>query len=123
MSGPLPEPEVVTPTSRPVWIALLAGPSLWWGHFMAVYLLAEVVCEVGAAGPAWLGLTAFGWAVVAATAGALVATGVAARRTWTYRPEVEPSIDVLLLVGIGLDGLFALAIIATAAPVLWLRPC
>lgn len=121
MSGPLPEPHVEVGTSRREWIALLAGPSLWWGHFMAVYLLGEVACEAGVTGPTLLGLPALSWVIVAATALALVVLAVAARMTWNYRQQTDRG--YVLDIGLGLDALFAVAILFTGVPVAVLHPC
>lgn len=120
MSGPLPEPHVEVGTSRREWIALLAGPSLWWGHFMAVYLLGEVACEVGWTGPALFGLTVLAWLVIAGTVASLAVLALAARMTWTYRQDHGGH---LLGIGLALDALFAVAIVFTGIPAAVLPPC
>lgn len=122
MSGPVPEPDVPVASSRRAWIALLSGPSLWFGHFMAVYLLAEVVCAITPSPEAWLGLDPLRWAILAVTAVVLVVIAVAARMTWTYR-GAQPEVDGLLAIGMGLYMLFAVGVIATAVPALVLAPC
>lgn len=38
------EPVVPAPSSWRLWVLLLGGPSLWFAHFMIVYLAAEAVC-------------------------------------------------------------------------------
>ncbi|MGI9018318.1 MAG: hypothetical protein ACR2HR_14655 [Euzebya sp.] len=123
MSGPLPEPEVVTPTSRPTWIAVLSGPSLWFGHFMAVYLIAEVVCDSGTTGPQILGLSALKAGVVVLTILAVVTLGVAAVRTQSYRRQLGSDADPMLVIALWLDALFAVAIIFVGLPPLVLVPC
>lgn len=123
MSGPVPEPEVPVASSRPAWIALLAGPSLWFGHFMAVYLLAEAVCAATGDLTPWLGLDPLRWTVIGLTVVVLVVIAVAARMTWTYRGPPADDVDGLLVIGIGLDALFAIGVIATAVPALVLVPC
>lgn len=122
MSGPVPEPEVTVPSSRRLWIALLAGPSLWFGHFMAVYVLAEIVCVAGSDGQPSLGVEALRWAILAITAVVLVVLAIATRQTWTYHGRGVAT-RPLMLIGVGLDLLFALAIAATAIPALVLMPC
>ena len=121
MSGPLPEPHVEVGTSRREWIALLAGPSLWWGHFVGVYLLGEVACELGATGPTVLGLTTLSWVIIGVTVLTLAVVAVAARMTWTYRRRTDRG--YVLDVGIGLDALFAVAILFTGIPAAVLHPC
>lgn len=123
MSGPIPEPEVPVASSRQAWIALLAGPSLWFGHFMAVYLLAEVLCTATPTPPAWLGLDPLRWAVLATTVVVLVVIGVAARMTWTSRGTHAAPVDGVLMIGLGLDALFAVGVVTTAVPALVLTPC
>ena len=120
MSGPVPEPHVEVGTSRREWIALLAGPSLWWGHFMAVYLLGEVACEIGWTGPSVLGISLLSWLILAGTVVGLVVVAVAARMTWTYR---EHTGGHLLDIGLALDALFAFAIVFTGIPAVVLPPC
>lgn len=123
MSGPMPEPEVVIPTSRPTWIAVLSGPSLWFGHFMAVYLVAEAVCAAGATGPEILGLSALRAGVVGLTVLALGVLAIAAVQTMSYRREQGPDASQLLVIALWLDALFAVSIIFVGLPPLVLAPC
>lgn len=115
MSGPVPEPKVTVGTSRREWIALLAGPGLWWGHFLTVYLLSEGVCAAasGGTGPTWLPV-----AILALTVLVLLVIAWAARQTWTYRRRGQ-----LMTVGLGLDALFAVAVVMTGVPAVVLSPC
>ena len=69
--------------ARIVWVVFLAGPVVWFGHFMLVYLVVEAGCSGG--GP---GLAVFDPPVP--TAVTLVATAVAAVAClwsgwWGYR--------------------------------------
>jgi hypothetical protein len=69
--------------SRIVWVLLLAGPVVWFAHFMLVYLVVEAGCTSG--GP---GLRLFDPPVT--TIVTLAATGAAAAAClglarWTYR--------------------------------------
>lgn len=121
MSGPLPEPEVPVGTSRREWIALLAGPSLWFGHFMAVYLLGEAACAADLVGPEHLGLPVLSWVIVASTVVALGLLVWAAVQTASYRRTHDGG--QLLGIGLALDALFALAIVLTGLSVVVLPPC
>jgi hypothetical protein len=125
------EPEPVEAPSRPTIIALLSGPSIWFGHFIGVYLLAEVACQFSVlggdpqAGGTTLGsggLPLVSIVVLAATVVALATLAVAAWQTVAYRREGGGD-DLLLVVGLGLDALFAFAVLATGLPVLVLQPC
>lgn len=122
MTASPPEPEVHVPTSRPEWIALLSGPSLWFGHFMAVYLLGEVACAAGVLQDRAAGLSWLTWLVLAGTLAALAILGLAAQQTWSYRRRVEGS-GQLLGMALALDALFALAIVAVGVPIALLEPC
>lgn len=69
--------------ARTTWAVFLAGPVIWFTHFMVVYLVAEAGCTGD--GP---GLDAFDPPVPAAAT--LIATGVAAlaclsAARWAYR--------------------------------------
>lgn len=120
---------MTTSTSRPTWIALLAGPSIWFGHFMGVYLLAEAACAADSTGPQVLGLSLLSFSILAATALAVGVVLIAVVRTISYRRQQTggdgPTTATrnLLWLGLLLDGLFIIAILFTGLPVLVLNPC
>lgn len=69
--------------SRTVWLVFLAGPLLWFAHFMLVYLVAEAGCTGEGTG-----LTAFDPPVPAVTtvvATVLFAAGCLAATVWGLR--------------------------------------
>ena len=94
MTGPSGTPVAVDVTrdrrARPIWVALLAGPVIWFAHFMLVYMVAEAGCTGG--GP---GLRLFAPPVptvvtIVATvlaAGACLAAAVWALRRWQRRDD------------------------------------
>lgn len=110
------------------WALLLAGPVIWFGHFMLVYLAAEVICNADAgrrllgvplAAAVTIGATVAALAVVA---GAVVWTG----REWRRDREEGPAgigDRALSFAALALAALFALAIVYTGLPALWLDPC
>jgi hypothetical protein len=68
---------------RIIWVAFLAGPVLWFTHFMIVYLVAEAGCTGG--GP---GLEVFDPPVpkaVTAAATAVGATATILAAAWNHR--------------------------------------
>lgn len=122
MSGPHPEPEVRVASSRPEWIALLSGPSLWFGHFMATYLLAEVACRGGLLLGPVAGLSWLAWIVLAGTAAAIAVLAFAAWQTRAHRRR-DTGGGHLLDVALALDALFAVAILYVGLPVVVIAPC
>jgi hypothetical protein len=79
--------------ARVIWVAFLAGPIIWFAHFMIVYMVAEAGCSGG--GP---GLEVFDPPVptvvtVAATVVAALAcvwTAAWTWRRWRFRPRTQP---------------------------------
>ena len=118
---------------RLAWVLFLAGPVLWFTHFMAVYLLAEAVCAAGGSDTRWLGLRPVSIATLVATALAVLATGLLAGRAFgQWRQRRDPSSDWLagddlnpgLLLGGALLGvLFVVAILFVGLPAAFLVPC
>ena len=88
--------------SRAVWVAFLAGPVIWFTHFMVVYLVVEAGCTGDGPG-LWLFdppvPTVF---TLAATALAAVASAAAAwwaHRRWRASPEQPGPDDDRLIAG------------------------
>lgn len=82
-----------TPTaarSTGTWVVILMGPIVWFLHFGAVYLLAEAACEFGWLQGGWGGLRGLSWAILAATAVAVlpvIAASVVALGRWSSAPS------------------------------------
>lgn len=118
---------------RMVWVLFLAGPVLWFAHFMAVYLLAETVCAVDGTDTRLLGFRPVSFVTLAATAGAIIATGLLAGRAyrqwqgrrdptsdWLAGDDLNPGLE---LAGALLGILFITAILFVGVPAAFLDPC
>lgn len=129
-----------TPRSWLTWILLLVGPVTWALHFLTVYVVAEAWCSTTAAPPTWLGLSAPVTVTLAVTAFALLqlAVGISftARRYRRARIDAERApVDAatiddqfvrdrdLLLTGLLLGPLSAVAVLVVGVPAIWLSPC
>lgn len=127
--------------ARIIWAALLAGPIIWFAHFMVVYIVAEAGCTGG--GP---GLTVFDPPVptvvtIAATAVAAIACLWAAAwafRRWRARDDRSGTAmtddlgadleqgdrnGLLAFVGFLLSSLSFLAVLLVGLPALVLPAC
>lgn len=80
-----PHPVDLTPDrrSRVAWVVLLAGPVIWFAHFMVVYLVVEAGCSGGGAGLRLLDPPVPTLVTLGATAAA--AAGSLGFARWTYR--------------------------------------
>lgn len=116
------EPVVPAPSSWRLWVLLLGGPALWFGHFMVVYLTAEAVCTpdlIGGEQP-WSDGTLDGF-VLATTAIAVVLCLAVALLAWR-RSRREPRqwlwwVSITLAIG------SALSVVAVGIPVLVVGTC
>ena len=119
------------PRHRLWWLRLLAGPIIYGIYFAVAYLAVEAACRIG-----WLrftvadtnGITVTVLALTVAAAAAvfisLLATALRWRRLRTQeRSEAVDSDRFVAQVGMMLDALFLLLIMATGAPVALLAPC
>lgn len=128
------------PSSRMIWVLFLAGPTVWFLHFMAVYLVVEAVCTGGRAERALWGLPLVSTFTLLATVGAVVVIvgfAVAAYRRWRDIEGVVPHQKdereeeavarghdrALAFAGFALGLLFILGVLFTGLPALWLTPC
>ncbi len=119
------------PGSRWLWLRLLAGPILYAVYFMAAYLLVEAACTTGLLNFTWAGTNGVTVVVLALTVVALAAvllSLVLNIRRWRGLPqrddpETGDPRRFVAQVGIMLDLLFALLVLATGAPALLLAPC
>ncbi|MDQ3963341.1 MAG: hypothetical protein M3277_05430 [Actinomycetota bacterium] len=120
-------------SSRMIWVLFLAGPVIWFVHFMAVYVLAEAVCAAGDGGPRLLGLSLLALVTLVATVlavGAALVFAVRAYRVW--RGRTDGSSDWLAgderngglaLAGWLLGSVFVVAILFVGLPAAFLDPC
>ena len=103
----------------PAVLLLLAGPVVWFTHFMAVYVAAEALCRYAPAARV-LGMSAAAAVTVVLTLPALAVTVWLTVRAARGRggPHGE-----LVFAGFLLGLLFALSILFVALPPLFLRAC
>lgn len=116
-----------------VWVLLLAGPVLWFAHFMAVYLLVEGACALDTMGGDLLGFPALATLTLAATGAAVAitaATTTMAYRRWRRDPSpghdwlsVTDGNAGLAFAGFVLGLVFAAAILFVGVPAAFLDPC
>lgn len=111
--------------ARMRWVLLLAGPVIWFTHFIAVYLATEVGCAVGGFGFRLLGLEGVAFVTVAATVIAAVAIAgftVLALARWRAGRRGDLH-NATLFTGV-LLGLFSLvAVLFVGIPAVVLQPC
>jgi heme/copper-type cytochrome/quinol oxidase subunit 3 len=79
--------------ARVIWVAFLAGPVIWFAHFMIVYMAAEAGCSGDGPGldlfdPPVPTIVTLAATVVAAVA--CVWTAAWAWRRWRDRPRTQP---------------------------------
>lgn len=120
----------VRTTSHVPWLLFIAGPILWFGHFMAVYLFAEAACT-SALDTEMFGLGVIELVTLVLTAvAALVTLGVAvvAHRRWLA--SAPPSLfdtdeggSTLVLAGALLGYVSVIAILFVGLPAAVLDPC
>lgn len=115
------EPVVVTPSTIGTWSLTLAGPVLWFVHFVVVYLLAEAACEAQrTAEMTFISERTLSWSVAIATIVAALLCVLAAVAAWRrHRREGEPMMVVGTLLGVG----SAATVLAVGLPGLVLGPC
>lgn len=117
-----PAPVRLTPGSLRVFGLFLAGPLIWTGHFLLVYLVAEAGCTGNGPGlraldPPVPALTTYIGTAVAAIA-CLIAAGAA---WWTARGAEHQR--MLLLAGAVLSLLGAVTVIMVGMPAWFLTDC
>lgn len=131
------EDHVPTPADQghgmAVWVLFLAGPTLWFTHFILVYVLAEVLCKplAGVDGVTALPLVSVLTVVATIVFALAAAVGSAlAYRRWRESRDA-PADDErasaqgesLVFAGFLLGVLFTVAVVFTGAPAVVLRPC
>jgi hypothetical protein len=103
-----------------LWFGLGAGPVAWAALLEINYVLSYVACEQRQS-----------WMLHLGTAGALVITAAGALAAWFAAPALhgppgstaEARARFMAVGGLALCAWFALVILATAIPVLFLDPC
>ena len=119
------------PQRRRLWLLFLAGPVIYALYFLVVYTLGEFGCLAGIEKLTFLGMNPIRAGVIAFTIVAALATtstGLVAYRRWRYLHEgpKDPDVDdpkFMLFVGVWLNGLFTVVIVATAIPMLLGSAC
>jgi hypothetical protein len=110
---------------------MLSGPIIYSLHFVAVYLLVEAACRVDGLRFEVLGLDGIAFWVVVLTLVAVLVTaysGLVAYRNWQQLggPEdrrFEDSATLMAFAGVWLNGMFAVLILLTGLPALFLVVC
>lgn len=116
------EPVVPAPSSWRLWLLLLGGPTIWFGHFMVVYLAAEAVCTpklIGDEQP-WTDATLDGFVVVATVVAVvlcLIVSGLSYRRLRREPRQWLWWVSVVLALG------SALSVMAVGVPALAVGTC
>jgi hypothetical protein len=125
--------DAATPNLAPLLLALLGAPAAWTAHLLISYTLLALACSTG-----WGGLRPALIVLTLVSLGAAAASGVLARRLWRRARAVDRPMDdrwdarmgertarvsFLMVVGLVLAVLFAIAIAYQAAPVLLAERC
>ena len=103
-----------------LWFGLGAGPLAWAGLLEINYVLSYVACEQRQT-----------WMLHLTTVAALLTVGAGALAAWSAAPPLrvptpsttEARARFMALGGLALCAWFALVILATAIPALFLHPC
>lgn len=144
-AGGTPAPVDVSADRRVrlTWAAFLAGPTVWFAHFMVVYLVAEAGCTGGGPGlavfdppvPVVVTLMTTVAAVALCAAAAVWAFGRwrESQRTLEAAPDAAQSLSgefdddqrrgALGFAGFLLSSFSAVAVLFTGGPALVLGPC
>lgn len=130
MSSDRDEPDIPSVGARGsaaarIWIFFLAGPVIWFGHFMLVYLLGEVLCKPLRNDIAVANLPLVSFLTVVATivaAAATVVFAVGSYRRWRAA-DTDGNNSTMSVGGVLLGLLFFVAVLFTGAPALFLQPC
>ena len=104
----------------PAYVLFLAGPVIWFAHFMVVYLFAEAACNPAVPG---IGPSAVMLFTVVATVVATAATvALTIRAVRNLGDDMNGNWHLMNWGGAILGSLFVLAILLVAAPAL-VFPC
>lgn len=102
------------------FLLLFSGPMIWAGHFLAVYVLAALVCARGVAHVEWFGGGIAQWGIGAMTLAAVAAIGAIALRQRRTEGQIPPFVAWATLT---LGWLSVLAIIWEALPTYVVPTC
>lgn len=120
---------------RGLLFGLLAAPVAWAALHMFDYLWIETACRTGLLTSVWAGISGVSWVVVGATLVALAFTlwaGLLSYGRWRRLREpadadqlepIEARSHFLAASGLMVSVLFAVLIVLTGLPVLFLSPC
>ncbi|HEU5084965.1 MAG TPA: hypothetical protein VFU14_16610 [Acidimicrobiales bacterium] len=112
------------PSTIRLWVLLLAGPVLWIGHFMVVYLFAEAACAARESDDIpFFGTGAIVTIVVASTLVAAGLTALATVAAWRGTRGREADATAMGWAGVLLGALSIVAILAVGLPALAIDPC
>ncbi len=113
-----------SPSTIRLWVLLLAGPVLWIGHFIVVYLFAETACAARASDDIpFPGTGAIVPVVVVSTLVAAGFTGLATLASWRGTRGRAEDATAMGWAGVLLGALSVLAILAVGLPALAIDPC
>lgn len=129
--GQMAQDDAPRPGRRWLWLRLLAGPIIYAVYFMAAYLLVEAACTTGLLNFSLAGTNGVTVVVLGLTAVALLAVlaslAVQVARLRRLPAQLDPETGdpdrFVAQVGVMLDLLFVLLVLATGAPALLLTPC
>lgn len=119
-------------SQRRLYALFLAGPVIGFVHFMAVYLLVEAACAVGALDRELLGLPLLATLTLVATGVAVVAAAVPtalAYRRWRAAASGDGWLEVtdgqpgLAFAGFLLGLIFITTVCFVGLPAAFLQPC
>jgi hypothetical protein len=114
-----------------VTYSVLAGPLVWFAHFVFVYAVAEFGCAANFTNMDVISPSAIRTIIVLATVAACIAVGVAGvlgyrQRSALSRDGVTPAETRMLFInsiGLGFSVLFFVSIVFSALPVFFLSAC
>ena len=104
----------------PAYVLFLAGPVIWFAHFMVVYLFAEAACNPAVPGISPSAVVVF--TVVATVVAAAATVALTIRAVRNLRADINGNWHLMNWGGAILGGLFVLAILLVGAPAL-VFPC
>lgn len=104
------------------FLKLFSGPIIWAIHFLFIYSFNGIMCARPALQQEWAGLSLSGWAIVLASAAALLAIASINVRGWRSDMDAGNK-DFVRWMTAGLGLLSAFAIILEAIPVFLVPEC
>lgn len=119
------------------WFAFLGGGVAWAFHLVVAYVLTEVACKSARLDGAVWGVPLpelFGYAITLWAALTAIGAAHVAYRGYVADPRIDPVDDpgdpealgrrrFMAYVGVGMNGVFLLAILAGGLPFLFLNAC